>query len=61
MVEAYETVLFVNLGEAVHKSVVLVCVNALHLRLDDIDWVVAEGRAEARKHTGKEVHHHLPV
>lgn len=61
MVVTGNSMLLVDLGEAVSEAVEVVGVLALHLGLDNVNWVVAHGRAEAGKHTSREVNEHLLV
>ena len=58
-VEAGDSVLVPDLAEAVGKALVLVRVDALHLRLDHIHGVVGHGGAETCKGTRGEVNDHL--
>ena len=58
-VEAHNTLLCVDLLEAVSKSIVLVSLHSLHLCLDHIDRVVCHGGAEAREATGKQIDNDL--
>lgn len=61
VVVTHKAVLSVDLGETVSEAVELVRVLTLHLCLDHVDGVVAHRRAEARKHTCREVDNHLSV
>lgn len=54
-VESFDTLLLVNLFEAVGEAIVLVRVDALHLGLHNIDGVVGHGGAESGEATRQEV------
>ena len=58
-VEATDTLLLINLLEAVSEAAVFVGFEALHLSLYDVDRVVCHGGAEAGKRARKEIDHHL--
>lgn len=50
-IEAHNSLIFVNLSEAVSKTVVFVGINALHLGLDHVYGVVEHGGAETGEGT----------
>ena len=54
-VEATDTLLLINLLEAVTEATVLVGFETLHLSLDDVDRVVCHGGAETGKRARKEI------
>ena len=54
-VEASDTLLLINLLEAVSEAAVFVGFETLHLGLDDVDRVVCHGGAETCKRARKEV------
>jgi hypothetical protein len=58
-VEPHESLSLIDLGKAVTEAIELVGVNALHLSLHDVDWVVCHGRAETSEDTGGEVNNDL--
>ena len=58
-VEATNTLLLINLLEAVSEAAVFVGFKALHLSFDDVDRVVCHGGAETGKRARKKIDHHL--
>lgn len=58
-VEATDTLLLINLLEAVSEAAVFVGFETLHLGLDDVDRVVCHGGAEAGKRARKEIDQNL--
>ena len=58
-VEAADTLLLINLLEAVTEATVFVGFETLHLSLDDVDRVVCHGGAETSKRARKEIDQNL--
>ena len=58
-VEAVNTLLLVDLREAVAEALILGSVNALHLCLNHVDWVVEHRGAESGKGTREQVNDDL--
>jgi len=61
VVEAQNTMLSVNLAEAVWKSVVFVRFYSLHLGFNHVNGVVAQGWAEASEYTSNEINNNFAI
>ena len=58
-VESHDALLLIDLREAVHEAVVLVCVVALHFCLYYVYWIVRHRRAEASEGSRHQVNDHF--